>query len=91
MFDKKAARKAAIRKEIEAIKASPCKDCGKTFPPYVMDFDHRDPSTKEFDVATAHRHGLSLERILAEIAKCDVICSNCHRIRTHKDTYRSVA
>lgn len=60
----------------------PCMDCGQKFPPCVMDFDHRDPDTKLFNVSQMMTGG-SIVRMRAEIAKCDVVCANCHRIRTH--------
>ena len=47
-----------------------------------MDFDHRDPSTKCFGLSHAIFQAWS--NVLAEIDKCDVVCANCHRIRTHK-------
>lgn len=56
-------------------------DCQESHPPYVMDFDHLDPTQKEFDLSNGA--GYSLKRILAEIAKCEVVCSNCHRKRTY--------
>jgi hypothetical protein len=68
---------------IKAFKNVPCQDCGKTYPYYVMDFDHKDPLQKKFTIATAaDRRGL--EDLLDEIQKCDVVCANCHRERTHK-------
>src|SRR4051794_36986150 len=53
-------------------------DCGET-DPVVLEFDHlRD---KEFDIASGiHYHAWS--KVLAEIAKCEVVCANCHRRRT---------
>ena len=65
---------------ISPFKDKPCMDCGGTFPLVCMDFDHRDPSTKLFNVAQGIRK--SKEAILAEIAKCDLVCANCHRIRS---------
>ena len=64
---------------IDSFKSVPCMDCGKTYPTYVMDFDHRDPSTKLFLVSQTPRR---VQVMLDEIAKCDVVCSNCHRERT---------
>lgn len=61
----------------------PCMDCGIIYPPYVMDFDHRDPSTKFKDVGRMTNY--SLETIQKEIDKCDIVCANCHRIRTHSE------
>lgn len=68
---------------IHAIKEkTPCADCGTRYPYYVMDFDHREGEVKQFDVARAARLGSNAA--LKEIKKCDVVCSNCHRERTHK-------
>jgi hypothetical protein len=61
-----------------AAKNIPCMDCGVCYPPYVMQFDHRDPATK-------HRHVALIRGIAAlkrEIEKCDVVCANCHAERT---------
>lgn len=62
---------------------TPCADCGLFYPYYVMDFDHRDPSTKKFGIAVERLRHIPTQRLLAEIAKCDVVCANCHRVRTH--------
>jgi hypothetical protein len=70
-----------LRALIDEHKTGPCLDCGKTYPPYVMDFDHRDPSTKVTKVSSMVYKG-SERLLLAEIAKCDLVCANCHRIRT---------
>lgn len=60
---------------------NPCKDCGGFFHPAAMDFDHiSDDKVK--DVSRLVRDS-SLERIKREIEKCDLVCSNCHRIRTY--------
>jgi hypothetical protein len=67
---------------LDNAKNKPCADCGVKYDPWVMDFDHlRD---KKFTISGKASQGYSLEKLLAEIAKCDVVCSNCHRIRTHK-------
>ena len=68
------------REFIQQSKDIPCSDCGVEYPYYVMDFDHlRD---KEFSIATSINLK-SLATIKKEIEKCEVVCSNCHRIRTH--------
>ena len=66
---------------IEA-KSRPCADCRIQYPYYVMDFDHRNGSTKEFGLNAVHR--VTKRAILREIAKCDVVCANCHRERTYQ-------
>lgn len=59
-------------------------DCGGSFPSYVMQFDHRDPTTKVASLARLSSGNFKLETLKAEIEKCDAVCSNCHHIRTHK-------
>lgn len=78
------ARKIALAQMVYDIKAStPCADCGETYPHYVMDFDHLDAETKVDNVTSLIRLG-GKKRVLDEIAKCEVVCSNCHRERTFK-------
>lgn len=67
---------------IREYKSGPCADCGIQYPYYVMDFDHRQGEDKVINLANASR--MTRSKILEEIAKCDAVCSNCHRERTHK-------
>jgi hypothetical protein len=68
-----------VRAYIKEAKSVPCTDCGVKYPSYVMDFDHL--GDKEFGIGT--RAGtIPLERLKKEIAKCEVVCANCHRERT---------
>ncbi len=60
----------------------PCFDCGKTYHRAIMEFDHRDGTTKVRNVMSMA--GYSPDRIMQEIAKCDVVCANCHRMRTYR-------
>lgn len=78
-------RKMQQSKElIRSAKNVPCKDCGKSYPPYVMDFDHLDQKSKIFCVSTAGRGRIKMQNIINEISKCEVVCANCHRERTFK-------
>lgn len=79
-------RKSRIdkRKYIQECKNVPCMDCGIKYPPYVMDFDHRNPKDKIFNLASAIDNNVSWKNLKIEIFKCDIVCSNCHRIRTFK-------
>ena len=70
---------------IKAAKAKPCADCGQTFPSVCMDFDHRPGEVKAVNLSAAR--SLKPATINAEIAKCDVVCACCHRIRTAKRGY----
>lgn len=62
---------------------NPCVDCGEA-DPIVLEFDHRDPATKRFNVGDAVRKSCGLATVIAEIAKCDVRCANCHRRKTFR-------
>ncbi|MGH2718466.1 MAG: hypothetical protein ACRDJU_07795, partial [Actinomycetota bacterium] len=62
----------------------PCMDCGQIYPFFVMDFDHRDRSQKEA-LISEYVNRICKAPPLAEMAKCDVVCSNCHRIRTYQN------
>lgn len=75
-------KRARMRAWYHRQKERPCADCGQQFPYYVMDFDHRDGSAK---VANVNRlvQDAAWEKVRREIEKCDLVCSNCHRIRTH--------
>lgn len=44
-----------------------------------LDFHHRDSTMKEVSLSYVASNGWSIQRILDEIAKCDVLCANCHR------------
>ena len=59
----------------------PCLDCGVAYPWYVMDFDHVTDD-KLYDVSIMIGNLNSKKKILQEIAKCELVCANCHRIRT---------
>ncbi len=60
-----------------------CCDCGFNAHAEALDFDHRDPKSKSFSVSKMC--DCSVQRIEEEIAKCDVRCANCHRIKTAKE------
>lgn len=76
-------RLAERRDLIATLKDAPCVDCGGRFPPHAMQFDHVR-GEKEFNIA---REGTrcTVERLYAEIAKCDLVCANCHAQRTWGD------
>lgn len=68
------------REFINKVKARPCRDCNNIYPPYVMDFDHIK-GEKIINLGHATRYGFP--KIIEEIKKCELVCSNCHRVRTH--------
>ena len=63
---------------LDYFETHPCTDCGET-DPVVLEFDHlRD---KRFNISNALPYR-NWQSILDEIAKCEVVCANCHRRRT---------
>lgn len=76
-----AERNAAFRAWYRALKSDPCADCGQQFPPEAMQWDHRPSEMKVAEVGwLASRH--CRRKVLEEIAKCDLVCANCHAVRT---------
>ncbi|HEX2084513.1 MAG TPA: hypothetical protein VHF89_02440 [Solirubrobacteraceae bacterium] len=65
-----------------ALKESrPCADCGRYFHHAAMSFDHLSGSENAGDVAAMVRKP-SRRTLLAEMAKCELVCANCHAVRT---------
>lgn len=61
----------------------PCADCGLTFHHAAMQWDHLPGETKKADVALLARRG-SRRRVLEETAKCELVCANCHAVRSYR-------
>lgn len=57
-----------------------CKRCHQSFPPYVYDFHHKNPTTKKFEVNTLALSGRTWEACEEEARGCELLCANCHRI-----------
>ena len=74
-----AARDRSLPREL---KSRPCLDCGRSYPAWVMEFDHVT-GQKLFSLGTELRNRRA-DMLLAEAAKCEVVCSNCHRDRTYR-------
>lgn len=81
--------KQQYKKKLAEIKiASGCVDCGEKNH-IVLDFDHiRD---KKYNVSRMIHDGFSWKAIVKEIKKCEVVCANCHRIRTHNRLTKQTA
>jgi hypothetical protein len=73
------AHQARIKAYIAAQKNKPCADCGESFPAKVMDFHH--VGEKLFELSKAANWQRKISDIDAEIAKCVLLCANCHRLR----------
>jgi hypothetical protein len=73
-------RRKEFYRKIALLKQDSCMDCGFKFQPVSMDFDH----VRGTKVATVSQmRTFSWGRVTLELAKCDLVCANCHRIRTN--------
>lgn len=61
-----------------------CSKCGCQFPFVAYDFHHKDPTTKVFGIAESMLN-ISMDELLTELVKCELLCANCHRIHHYGD------
>jgi len=82
----RSARRVAERGQlIRSLKEGrPCACCGGYFPSPVLEWHHRDPAGKDGHVLRRKFH-VRLERLLAEVEKCDLLCANCHRLEHYEE------
>lgn len=84
-----ARKKTAMEFVMEYLRGSKCIDCG-TADVRVLEFDHvRDK--KSGNIMTMARSGKGISSIETEIAKCEIRCANCHRVRHNGDSWRGIA
>ena len=85
-------RQRDTRAKLEPIKRSyvvqylsthPCVDCGEANP-VLLEFDHQPgaKTAKRYEISNIVHRGYSLQTLINEIAKCDVRCVRCHRLKT---------
>lgn len=71
------------KRELDEYKESVgCIDCKEKYPHYVLQFDHL-PGFEKIDSPSQLFHNYSRDKAMEEVAKCEVVCANCHMIRTH--------
>ena len=75
-------RQAATLGFLRNLRRVPCADCGAVLAPYPMDFDQCDPKLKSFRLTEGRAMLMARAKLRDEVAKCDVVCANCHRVRT---------
>lgn len=80
MRQKQRDRRAAIRRWLqeEVLAGKTCSRCSESDSD-CFDFHHKDPSLKEFNMGEVLMRKMGKERILNELAKCEILCANCHR------------
>jgi hypothetical protein len=64
------------------LKNKPCADCKNSFDPVCMQWDHLPGYDKIERVSFIARTTMNREKILEEISKCELVCANCHALRT---------
>lgn len=62
--------------------AAGCMDCGYSDHPAALQFDHKPGTDKADSIGAMVSRGLRWETIESEMSKCEVVCANCHAIRT---------
>jgi hypothetical protein len=74
-----------LKQKCVELKGGKCFACNNSFPSCVFDFHHRDVNQKEeqLSVLIYKAHGEMTQELLSELHKCDLLCSNCHRIHHH--------
>jgi hypothetical protein len=96
-IERKNLRKASNKKWFEDYRSKLCCEICEESHPATLDFHHKNVIEKDFNVSILVSEGYGIKRILEEIAKCRVLCSNCHRKlhweerREYNDTYDSRA
>lgn len=87
--DKRRRYRHEMRVLAQEAKNRPCDDCGGAFPYYVMHFDHLPGHVKLGEVSRLVATGIGRQALVDEIAKCDVVCANCHAVRGYNRQFKS--
>ena len=77
--DKRTLRRQYVRDY--KLKNSTCTDCGISYPPHILDFDHLE--NKKFNISGKGVKENTMDSIIEEISKCEIVCANSHRHRTY--------
>jgi hypothetical protein len=83
---KNEARLAKLQLWNEYKKTLRCNRCGLA-DHRVLDFHHKDPSQKEFNLSIMAGRNPNFQTLLDEVSKCEVLCSNCHRIHHYEERF----
>lgn len=85
-------RRIEANRQMVLLKSNPCVDCGGKFPHFVMEWDHVPERGKKICCVSTLFSGrkITAPTIVNELAKCDLVCANCHKVRTYKRTNESL-
>ena len=85
-------RRQRIFQLVNEAKSVPCTACGVSRPYWQMEFDHLPDNQKRACVSTLVVLAYSEKTVMAEIAKCRVLCALCHRRSTFRERgYKSAS
>ena len=68
--------------DLLALFGGKCVDCGFDGHFAALEFDHLDPKTKKFTIG-ASGTARTWNALVEEAKKCEIVCSNCHKVRTY--------
>lgn len=89
-FDRNKRRRIELKEWLWEIKKnSKCEKCEFNHPA-ALDWHHKNPDEKSFEISQGYRVVGSKKRILEEMQRCQVLCANCHRIFHYKERNRAV-
>ena len=80
-WKKRAIDKPRLKQQLIDLKGGECVDCGYSKHFAALEFDHINDDKLDA-VANLINHMVAWSRVIAEVEKCDLVCANCHRIRT---------
>ena len=75
--------RASVAAKLRELRSAPCTDCKKKYGYWVMQFDHFR-GQKSFDISRGAAFGYAWATMEEELAKCELVCANCHATRTHR-------
>lgn len=86
-FESQNRRRRELRKFIDDLKAvSKCVRCGESHPA-CLEFHHKKGFSKKANIGDIYNTGWGLNRLKEELAKCEVLCSNCHKKEHYKSNW----
>ena len=56
-----------------------CEKCGYDKCIAALDFHHKDPTEKDFNISKVYPSKNMMPKLLEEVSKCMLLCANCHR------------
>ena len=75
----------SLKRELVELLGGQCIDCGYKDHLAALDFDHKDPRCKTHTISSMLCKWYPKAVILEEVAKCELRCANCHRVKTNPE------